>query len=296
MRVNVGRLCAILDPEATRRRGASPISSARSTGSARHAAVDSARSVGSGSGRLLDSARSFASTSTKESMKDAADFEDVTLFDMLHTDRGFDAFQNWFKRALDSPASSSNFTGPLRTELGLVFPLACCQPPAIPEYAFIEIMRTFTECTDDEAFDLFDLLDYDLVGALDIKKMYFGLTLLSAVGSRQCSKFFRVHSRMLFAMLTKGCPTMNPQSPEKVAWPRVIVLLRVLGVPEHLIARLGQDFAIKQLDEINYDTFTSLMYVMLTRLDRGVDFSETTVINETERMVNVNKSRSCAIL
>jgi hypothetical protein len=177
-----------------------------------------------------------------------------------------------------------------------MFPLACCPPPGIPEYAFIEIMRTFTECTDDEALDLFDLLDYDLVGALDIRKVYFGVALLSALGSRQCTKFFRVHSRMLFAMLTHGCPTLNPQSTETVAWPRVIVLLRVLGVPEHLIARLGQDFAVKQLDEINYDTFSSLMYVMLARLDRGVDFSETTVINETERLQTHIKSRSCVVL
>merc|ERR1712224_286912 len=211
----------------------------------------------------------------------------------MHSDRGYDAFQNWFKRAFDSPASSSHFTGPLRTDLGLVFPLACCQPPGIPEYVFIEIMRTFAECTDDEALDLFDLLDYDLIGALDFRKVYFGLALLSAVGSRQCTKFFRVHSRVLFAMLTRGCPTLNPQCPQKVAWPRLIVLLRVLGVPEHLIARLGQDFAVKQLDEINYDTFSAVMYVMLARLDRGVDFSETTVINETERMAHVNKSRSC---
>jgi hypothetical protein len=182
-----------------------------------------------------------------------------------------------------------------RAELGRLWPQAFCPPSALHEYAFMELLRAFTECSDSEAFDFFDLLDCDFLGMLALPQVFLAMCLLAALGSRQLLKFLYFHSTKLFAMLTKGCPGV---ASECVSWPRLLVLLRLLGAPAHLVSRVGAETGASSYglgDGLTYDEFLEVMFPIMAQLDRGAEIGESTVINASDTMVHV-KSRACTIL
>lgn len=216
---------------------------------------------------------------------------------MLHTEQGFAAFGQWYRRILAS-GSGSNAAATPRLELGLLWPQAFCPPHLLHEYAFMELLRAFAECTDSEAFDLFDILDCHFMGMLGLQQVYFAMCLIAALGSRQLTKFLYFHSTQLFEVLSKGCIASPP---EHVSWPRLLVLLRLLGAPGHVVSRVGTEaggpFAAMPgaIGSLKYTEFLDVMFSITMQLDRGTEFGETTVINESDRMSRV-RSRTCAVL
>jgi len=283
----------VLDPEGKNPRrlaGPSPMGSARSTGSGRQASgCVSTQSLGSSGGRSQQGLRPEASCKVES---DAP--QECSAFDLLHTEQGFMAFEQWYRRIFASGTSASAATVP-RAELGLLWPQAFCPPSGLHEYAFMELIRAFAECSDSEALDLFDLLDHDFLGMLALPQVYLGICLMAALGSRQLLKFLYFHSSNLFGVLTKGCPSV---ASERVSWPRLLVLLRLLGAPSHLVSHVGAKTGVSFYaigDGLTYDEFLEVMFPIMSQLDRGAEVGESTVINEEDRMVNA-KSRTCTIL
>eukprot|EP00747_Dinoflagellata_sp_TGD_P167843 gnl/TRDRNA2_/TRDRNA2_193048_c0_seq1.p1 gnl/TRDRNA2_/TRDRNA2_193048_c0~~gnl/TRDRNA2_/TRDRNA2_193048_c0_seq1.p1 ORF type:complete len:289 (-),score=50.24 gnl/TRDRNA2_/TRDRNA2_193048_c0_seq1:112-978(-) len=288
MRVNVARLLAVLDPESTRTRrmgvaGASPLGSARSSGRSGDRAGPTTM-AGAGTG----SARSIASTC---SAKDS-DTEDCTAFDLLHTEKGFMSFESWYKRAL---ASGIGANAPLvpPAHLGALWLQAFCPPNALPEYAFMELLRAFAECTDSEAFDLFDVLDHDFLGMLGFPQVYLAICLVGALGSRQLTKFLYFHSGHLFRILARGSVGVDA---ERAAWPRVLTFVRLLGAPSHLISRVGSDCGVRVDAELTYDQFMEVMFPIVQQLDRGAPLRESTVIGENAGSSHAVRSKMCVLL
>lgn len=315
MRVHSSRLQAVIDPE--RRRpmtagaSASPISSARSTGSAGASRplqsgnlVDSARSAAGiggmrhltdrrgsdrpppesrlGGGDRGDSARFLASPGF------VPEAEDRTTFDLLHSEKGFSAFDAFFKRLLAGCVAPQAAFAP-RQEYGWMLPQLFCPPTAVPEHAFLELMHLLADCTDSEASDLFDLLDYDFRGFLGLKQIYFAICMLAALDSKQSTKFLYYHASTLFAILARRCVSV---AEERVCWSQLIVLFRVLGVPIHVVRACGRDAGFPD-GELAFDGFLEVAFEVLLQLDRGGE--ESTVIQEKDRMDHV-KSKLCVIL
>merc|ERR1719453_832591 len=113
------------------------------------------------------------------------------------------------------------------------------------------------------------------------------MCLVAALGSRQLLKFLYFHSTRLFGVLTKGCPGV---APERVAWPRLLLLLRLLGAPCYLVSRTGIEAGVASSaigDGLTYDEFLEVMFPIMAQLDRGAEVCESTVINESDRMVHV---------
>lgn len=225
---------------------------------------------------------------------DAELLQEMSAFDLLHTEHGFTAFGQWYRRVLASGAPEGAASQP-RSEIGLLWPQAFCPPNALHEYAFMELLRAFAECSDSEAFDFFDILDCEFLGNLALPQVYLAMCLVAAMGSQQMLKFLYFHSGKLFGMLTKGCPGV---APDHVSWPRLLMLLRLLGAPGHLVSRVGAETgasSCKLGEGLSYDEFLEVMFPIMAQLDRGVEVGESTVINEGDRMVNA-KSRMCTIL
>jgi len=220
--------------------------------------------------------------------------QDCTAFDLLHTEPGFTAFEQWFRRLCASGSCAGAAVAP-HTDLGNLWSQAFCPPTALHEYAFMELLRAFAECSDSEAQDFFDLLDCDFLGMLSLPQVYLAMCLVAAQGSRQLLKFLYFHSTRLFAVLTKGCPS---SAAERVSWPRLLVLLRLLGAPGHLVSQIGAEAGVSSSaigDGLTYDEFLEVMFPVLAQLDRGAEVGESIVINESDRMVHV-RSRMCTIL
>lgn len=294
MRVLEKRFLAVLDPEATRLRrhaGPSPIRSARSMGSARQSASNGPP-YGT-SETAVKSARTLAACLPKDS-----DVDDFSAFDLLHTEKGFTAFEQWYQRVLaNSPGASAPALPP--AQLGMLWPQSFCPPNALHEYAFLELLRAFVECSESEAFDFFDILNHDYLGFLGYAQVYVAMCLIAAMGSRQLTKFLYFHSTRLFEILSRGCRLESP--PGCVAWPRLLMLLRLLGAPSHLISRVTAEHDVAPLAQLRYEEFLELVYTVVAELDRGVDSGEITVINENDRignfqLLNNARSRMCAIL
>jgi len=293
MRIHIPRLLAVLDPEATRQRrmgAASPIGSARSTGSGRQ---DVGRD-GEGVPRQRPAAAvpESARLGARPPPAKSEDEEPPTAFDLLHTERGFNAFEAWYRRVLASGAGASAPPAP-RPELGLLWPQAFCPPSALHEHAFVELLRVFAECAESEAFDFFDLLDYRFLGMLGLPQIYLAVCLIAALGSRQLTKFLYFHSNRLFEMLAEGCVDA---APERVSWPRVLMLLRLLGAPGHLVSRVAEENHVENLAQLNYDEFVEVLFPIMVQLDRGAEFGESTVIHENYKVGHVRQSRMCTIL
>mmetsp|Transcript_75920 Transcript_75920/g.176074 ORF Transcript_75920/g.176074 Transcript_75920/m.176074 type:complete len:296 (-) Transcript_75920:126-1013(-) len=295
MRILEKRFLAVLDPEATRLRrhaGPSPISSARSTQSGRQGPASGGCGAGAGE-TAARSARAVVPCTQKE-----LELEECSAFDLLHTERGFVAFEQWYQRVLAGcPGAHSPALPP--SELGLLWPQVFCPPNALHDHAFMELLRAFAECTDGEAFDFFDLLNHDYLGYLGYPQVYLAMCLIAAMSSRQLTKFLYFHSTRLFGILAKGC--RFDASPGYVAWPRLLTLLRLLGAPSHLVSRIGVEHGVVPLTQLSYEDFLEVMYAVAVELDRGVECGEITVINENDRMGNFQlmnnaRSRTCCIL
>jgi len=161
------------------------------------------------------------------------------------------------------------------------------------EHAFLELLRTFVECTDSEAFDLFDILDCEFLGMLGVSQVYLAVCLVAAMGSRQLTKFLFFHSSHIFATLSKGC--LLTAGPDRVAWPRIVTLLRLFGVPGHLISRASHENELEPLALLKYEAFLDVLYPLVVQLDRGAEFGESTMIIESDRGGHA-RSRTCTLL
>jgi len=213
-------------------------------------------------------------------------------FDMLYTEKGFLAFENWYRRLLANSHAASMPAAP-RPELGFLWPQVFCPPSALHEHAFAELLRAFAECSESEAVDLFELLDHDFRGMLSVSQVYLAICLLAALGCRQLTKFLYFHSTILFGMLSKGC--RFSAAPGRVTWARMLVLLRLLGTPGHLISKVGIDHGMTPLAQLTHDQFLDVIFPIMVELDRGTETGEITVINENDRTGPV-RSRMCAVL
>lgn len=297
MRVRTKWLLAVLDPEGKntkRGTGPSPIGSARSTGSGRQGVGNAPGNGtptpgGASSGASISARRHFDLRPAGVEAMDA--FLECSAFDLLHTEQGFVAFEQWYRRIF---TSGNNAVIP-HADLGLLWPQAFCPPNSLHEYAFMELLKNFTECSDSEALDFFDLLDCDYLGMLSLPQVYLAICIVAALGSRQLLKFLYFHSTCLFGVLEKGCPGA---ATDRVSWPRLLVLLRLLGAPGYLVSRIGTEAGVSSSaigDGLTYDEFLGVMFPIMAQLDRGAEVGESTVINESDRMVHV-KSRMCTIL
>jgi len=220
------------------------------------------------------------------------DPEECTPFDLLHTEKGFVAFEHWYRRAL-STSSASGMPATPRPEVGLLWPQVFCPPNALHEHAFIELMRAFADCTDSEALDFFDLLDHDFHGTLGLPQVYIAICLVAALGCRQLTKFIYFHSTRLFGILAKGC--RFSAAPNRVTWARLMMLLRLLGTPGHLISKVCVEHGMTPLAQLKYDDFLDIIFPIMVQLDRGTDIGEITVINEHDRTATV-RSKMCTLL
>jgi len=180
-------------------------------------------------------------------------------------------------------------------DMGLQWTQVYCPPNLLHEHAFIELLRTFAECSESEAFDLFDILDCEYLGMLGLPQVYLAMCLVAALGCRQLKEFLYFHSTRLFKMLAKGCPET---SFERISWPKLHLFLRLLGTPGHLVFRRSSDNDSPSSmcsDGLTYDQFLNFLFPIFVQLDRGADTGESIVINESDRMMQV-RSRVCAIL
>jgi hypothetical protein len=295
MRVRNKLLLAVLDPEGKNPRRAAP-GSARSTGSGRRENLQGAASPTPGGASSTASLRSQQGSrqGSEAFSKHELDLLEFSAFDLLHTEQGFVAFEQWYRRTFAGGTSGAAAEKP-HVELGFLWPQAFCPPSALHEYAFMELLRAFAECSDSEALDFFDLLDCDFLGMLSLPQVYLAICLVSALGSRQLLKFLYFHSTNLFRVLQKGCPGVVP---ERLSWPRLLVLLRLLGTPGYLASRIGAEAGISSSaigEGLSYEEFMVVMFPIMQQLDRGAEVGESTVINESDRMVHV-KSKMCTIL
>lgn len=268
----------------------SPMSSARSLGSARQGGVADERTTGT--------SKRPRSLAPAGSGKEHAEHDECSAFDLLHTERGFLAFEQWYQRtlAISLGATASNL--PV-DQLGMLWPQTFCPPNALHENAFAEMLRTFADCTDGEVFDFFDILDPECLGCLGYAQTYFAMCVVAAMSSRQLRKFLYFHSTRLFTILSRGCQL--DALPGSVSWARLLMFLRLLGAPSHLISRVIIEHGVAQLAQITYEEFLEITYMVVAELDRGAECGEITVINEGDRMgdkmqKNTVRSRMCAIL
>jgi len=264
----------------------SPMSSARSLGSARQ------------DERTSGSSKRPRSLAPAGSGKEHIEHDSCSAFDLLHTERGFMAFELWYQRIFASSPGAAAPSLPV-DQLGMLWPQAFCPPNALHEHAFAELLRAFAECTDGEVFDFFDILDSECLGYLGYAQTYFAMCLIAAMSSRQLTKFLYFHSTRLFNILSQGCQLEAP--PGNVSWPRLLMFLRLLGAPSHLISKVTIEHGVAQLAHITYEEFLEITYMVVAELDRGAECGEITVINEGDRIgdkmqKNTVRSRMCAIL
>lgn len=293
MRVNAPRLLAVLDPEVARSRRqvhASP-GSARSSGGSRISGTSA--TLAAHAGTTAETARGAGGRAANSAALVAGpDSEECGPFDLLHTEKGFIAFEQWYRRVLASSVASNAVTSP-RLELGLLWPQVHCPPTGLHEHAFFEVLRAFGEFSDGEALDFFDLLDHERVGFLCLPQVYFAMCLVAAVGCKQLTKFVYFHSTKLFDMLEKGC--RFSAAPKHVTWAKVMSLLRLLGTPGSLISKTCTENRMVPVSQLTYDDFVIVTFPIMVQLDRGTDARQIMVMTESDRRVVVN-SKMCTIL
>lgn len=298
MRVHIDRLLALIDPESTLHRRlstTSTVNSARSTSSGYGPALLGSRggrgaqmqggSDVSRCGKVSEPTRLSTPGSAKTPVA-----EEPTVFELLHTERGFAFFNQWYRRLLASGGQTTIATP--QPCLGALWSQAFCPQLALHDFAFAEFLRTFVECSDSEAFDLFDLLDDKFLGMLGLEQIYLAICLVAALGSRQLTKFLYFHSTRLFSLLEKG--SVGSAQIGCVALPRLVTLLRLLGAPTHLILRTSAESGLDMTAQLRYDGFLEVVFPIVEVLDRGFVFGESAVINEHDQLMNA-RSRTCTI-
>ncbi|CAE8716759.1 unnamed protein product, partial [Polarella glacialis] len=212
--------------------------------------------------------------------------QEASVFELLFfTERGFQAFQQFYQRAIPG-YGAPEARGP-KAELGFLWPQVHFHPHGLPEYAFMDFLRDFVNCTDGEALDFFEILDSDFLGVLSFQKVYAAVCIIAALSSRQLAKYVYMHSRHLYDLLSAGGRT-------PLLWPKVQMLQLLLGAPLDLISRICEKKApFAQLSRAEFD---EAMFHVAAHLDRGgADPLAAEVINEMDRMGPV-KSKLCTIL
>merc|ERR1712062_9024 len=169
-------------------------------------------------------------------------------------------FEQWYRRALagapGAAVAAQGGTGSGNADgycAAVFWPQLHCPPSLLHEHAFLELMRMFTECSESEAFDLFDILDADCLGMLGLQQVYMAMCLIAAVGSQQLTKFLHFHSTHFFFVLAKGCRLTA--APERVFWPHLVTFLRLIGAPGHLISKVSTANDITPLAQLSYEDF-----------------------------------------
>ncbi|CAK9017187.1 unnamed protein product [Durusdinium trenchii] len=175
-------------------------------------------------------------------------------------------------------------------ELGLFFPQAVPIPGTLDEYAFMDFLHLFLECSEAEAFSFFKLLDPSMLGALKFQQIYLATVLLSAMSSKQLTKCLYLHSRWLFNTIT-----VEPSSgrPRRVAWPRLQSLFRLLGANWIFISRtypMASSFTPQT--RLTHEEFVEALFAVLSSLDK--DGADAQVIRS--RCPAPVKSKTCAVL
>jgi len=288
MKVINSHLRAVLDPEAkSSRRGSDNPPTALGPRSFSIASIEPVKS----SPTRSQSTANLASVAPPAKEPDTAASEKASSFDLLHTQSGFQNFERWYLKALNSSRAASI---PQRPAPDCWWPEAYCPPTALHEHAFLELMRVFTECAESDAMDFFDLLDYNFMGILGFSQIYIAMVLLAAMGSRQLTKFMYFHSSTLFAYLCKGC-RFNA-APDCVTWARLLVLLRLLGVKGASLSEAGELHGMTPLSQIDATKFEEILFPLVLQLDRGIDIGEITVISECDRTSHVKAKKMCSVL
>eukprot|EP00439_Symbiodinium_sp_Y106_P053917 s857_g7.t1 len=288
MRVLPGRLMSILDVEASKRRGSGPdlLGSARSNCSNGSRTMSRGYDLARGSlvSRPLDSARSVTSMCSRESEN-----EELVAFDLLHTEKGFQTFKQWYLRQLmNSAEGRTQRSG----ETGL-FPQAYCPAQAINEFAFQDYLQLFLQCSEAEALDFFGLLDGRMLGALTFQQIYLATLLIAAMSSRQLTRCLYMHSKWLFETLTG-----QSSHGHRVTWSRVKTLMQLLGASwYHISSSCPGASEFIPSSKLSHEEFVEVLFAVLAPLDRGSlgQQPDTQVVRPLSK-VPVQKSRACVLL
>eukprot|EP00928_Gymnodinium_smaydae_P074370 TRINITY_DN5742_c0_g2_i1.p1 TRINITY_DN5742_c0_g2~~TRINITY_DN5742_c0_g2_i1.p1 ORF type:complete len:304 (-),score=62.57 TRINITY_DN5742_c0_g2_i1:122-1033(-) len=303
MRVLHSRLLAVLDAEPARQQQQQQQQSRRpgvpsgGTFSGRTSASDS-RADGAGAGSRTPMSQRPPQQplgdefGLRRSSVTEADTEESTAFDLLHTERGFGAFEQWYRRALSSSVVAQG-VGSGGANAALAWPQVYCPPNLLHEHAFLELLRTFADCSEAEGMDFFDFLDCEFLGMLGLPQVYFAICLVAAVASNQLTKFLFFHSTRLFGFLEKG--SRMDAAAGRVSWARLVTLLRLVGAPGHAISKVGQENGVAPLSQLCYEECMDVLFPLVMQLDRGGPFGESTVMTEGDRS-GPARSRTCVIL
>lgn len=214
--------------------------------------------------------------------------EERTAFDLLHTGKGFMLFNQWYYRMITRNTQTITAPPPC---LGSTWSQAFCPRLGLHDFAFVEFIRTFVDCSDSEAFDLFDLLDYRLLGILEFRPVYLAICLVAALGSHQLTKFLYFHSSFFFNLLAEGSVATKSGC---IALPRLITFLRILGAPTHLILRMIPTEGSEPMAQFRYEQFLEVSFLVMKELDQGSVFGASSVINEPDRSA-LTRSKVCTI-
>jgi len=305
MRVLPLRLHLILDPDVARLKMGEGIQihSARSTGSARQggcaAGINAADNPRAG-GPPLASRRSEAphhampSPGRETPGDEGTSSSSTSTYDLLHTEKGFQRFENWYQSVLKAGHGLSHPTLPSR-DLGALWPQALCTPGALHQHAFMELIRCVADAPDGKLMDFFDIMDCDALGAISLQQVYLSMCIVAATGSRQLLKLLHMHSTQLFGILCRGCCLYA--APERVTWCHMIKFLRLVGATVMHISDVSEEFCVLPHSQLSYEEFLPISFAVFEQLDRGPDPCENavTVLYDPEQDAAI-KSKTCAIL
>lgn len=235
-----------------------------------------------------------------------SDSEERAAYDLLHKEQGFQAFRSWYlqqlrqtqpetPRDVGSVASTArSATGSARgvEDLGLCFPQAAPMPGTINEYAFMDFLRLFLNCSDAEAFNFFRLLDASMLGALKFQQVYLATLLVSALSCRQLTKCLYLHSRWLFETMT--VEPLQGQGVRLLPWPRLQSLFQLLGANWIFVSRnCPLTLGFNPQTYLTHDEFVEVLFCVLAELDKDAVAKDAQVIRPAAGRV---KSKACTLL
>lgn len=187
---------------------------------------------------------------------------------------------------------SGSVYGGYAEDLGLCFPQAIPIPGTINEYAFMDFLRLFLECSDAEAFNFFRLLDASMLGALKFQQVYLATVLVSALSSRQLTKCLYLHSRWLFETMT--VEPLQGQGVRLLPWPCLQSLFQLLGANWIFVSRnCPLTLGFSPQTHLTHDEFLEVLFCVLAQLDKDAVAKDPQVIRPTARTV---KSKACTVL
>ncbi|CAL1169163.1 unnamed protein product [Cladocopium goreaui] len=226
-----------------------------------------------------------------------SDSEERAAYDLLHKEQGFQAFRSWYLQQLrqtqpETPdVGSARSMGSVEDAVGLCFQ-AVPIPGTINEYAFMDFLRLFLNCSDAEAFNFFRLLDASMLGALKFQQVYLATVLVSALSSRQLTKCLYLHSRWLFETMTVE-PLQGQGGPRLLPWPRLQSLFQLLGANWIFVSRnCPLTLGFSPQTHLTHDEFVEVLFCVLAQLDKDAVAKDAQVI----RPARTVKSKACTVL